>query len=302
VHSVFLSPSGRLRSGWRCVVALVLSAIALFLAVNLGAAFYPNLGSRFELLNCTLSALLLLVLYIILLRTFDHEPHPIASLGLAFNRKTALQIVAGAVLGAAMVTAAVFWIGARGGLSFQFTWSNATWRPFLITFFTLVAAAMTEELLFRGYTFQRLLEGLPAAVAVVISSALFALIHWSNPYIVRFALLNTALIGVLLALAYLRTRSLWFCWAIHFSWNFFLGVVFGLPVSGTTQFAVVTTGQARGPAWLTGGDYGIEAAVSASVAIAVGALLLLLLTRGTWLRNPQAETGVEPATAAARPR
>ena len=49
------------------------------------------------------------------------------------------------------------------------------------------------------------------------------------------------LIGVVLSVAYLRTRALWLPWGIHFAWNATLGLVFGLPVSGIRLFNVVVT-------------------------------------------------------------
>ena len=79
--------------------------------------------------------------------------------------------------------------------------------------------------------------------------------------------------GVLLAAAYLRSRALWLPWGIHLAWNAVLGVGFGLPVSGLTQFAVVVQGTAQGPEWLTGGGYGLEASV-----VGLGATKLLLAT------------------------
>jgi membrane protease YdiL (CAAX protease family) len=284
VDSVFLSPSGRLRSGWRFLIAALLSFIALLLAESLAAAFYPNLGSQFELLSRTLALVLLLILYDILSRTLDGQRRPMCAMGLGLDRGVIWQILIGGALGAVMIIGAVAWIARHGEVTVNVHWDEHTLRPFFITLFTLMAAAMSEEVLFRGYPFQRLLEAGGAVVAIVVSAAFFAVVHWANPHAGWTGILNTALVGVLLAIAYLRTRSLWFCWAIHFSWNFVLGVVLGLPVSGTRQFAALGEGQARGPLWLTGGDYGIEAALSGTVVILLGILVLLLLTRGKWLR------------------
>src|SRR5205807_9046091 len=133
---------------------------------------------------------------------------------------------------------------------------------------------------FRGYPFQRLLEGTGKIISVSIMAILFGLGHWFNPHATLIGVANTMLVGVLFAIAYLRTRSLWFPWALHFAWNFSLGVLFGLPVSGTMKFAVLGSGAARGPEWLTGGSYGIEAGLSGTVAVLAGIAAVLLLTRG----------------------
>ena len=103
----------------------------------------------------------------------------------------------------------------------------------------LLSGALLEEAMFRGYPFQRLVEAVGPVWAVVALSALFGAAHLGNPNasgVLSWAFLNTIAIGVLLALAYLRTRTLWLPFGIHFGWNFALGFVFGLPVSGMNTF------------------------------------------------------------------
>ena len=82
--------------------------------------------------------------------------------------------------------------------------------------------------------------------------------------------LNTALIGVPFAVAYLRTRSLWMPIGMHFIWNFLLGFLLGLPVSGLLVPASVLTARVGGPVWMTGGEYGPEGGV-----LVTGAILLV---------------------------
>lgn len=87
---------------------------------------------------------------------------------------------------------------------------------------------------------------------------------------------NTALAGVWLAVAYLRTRSLWFPLGIHWAWNWALGSVFGLPVSGITEIAPhpLLQGTDLGPAWLTGGSYGIEGGLACTITLIVSAIFI----------------------------
>ena len=92
-------------------------------------------------------------------------------------------------------------------------------------------------------------------------------------------MVNTCAIGALLCTAYLRTGALWMSWGIHFSWNTALGLVFGLPVSGLTDFAVILKTRATGPRWVTGGAYGIEGSVVGTIVILLGFIPVILLTR-----------------------
>ena len=88
----------------------------------------------------------------------------------------------------------------------------------------LVAGSLAEELMFRGYPFQRLVEAIGAGGAIVVFSVLFGVVHLMNPGANPWGLLNTVVIGVVLSVAYLRTRALWLPWGIHFAWNATLGL------------------------------------------------------------------------------
>ena len=103
---------------------------------------------------------------------------------------------------------------------------------------------------------------------------LFGAVHWMNPGASPWGLLNTVLIGVVLSVAYLRTRALWLPWGLHFAWNATLGLVFGLPVSGIRLFNVVVHTTASGPQWLTGGTYGLEASLPGVSVVLVGLVVV----------------------------
>jgi hypothetical protein len=80
---------------------------------------------------------------------------------------------------------------------------------------------------------------------------------------------------VLLIAAFMCTRRLWFPWGIHWGWNFLQDGVFGMPNSGITSLPSWIRPIIRGPEWLTGGAFGIEAsAVSVLLSVAVGIYLL----------------------------
>ena len=137
---------------------------------------------------------------------------------------------------------------------------------------------MAEEVAFRGYPFQRLVEGIGPAGGIIVLSVFFGAIHLGNPHVSLWGFLNTIEIGAFFAMAYLRTRSLWMPWGIHFGWNLTLGMGFGLPVSGLNDFAVAVQGTAEGPLWLTGGSYGIEASLTGTVVILVAFFVLVRMT------------------------
>ncbi len=85
------------------------------------------------------------------------------------------------------------------------------------------------------------------------------------------------LAGLWLAVAYTRTRTLWFPLGIHFAWNYTQGALLGFPVSGITKIAPAPLVQitiADAPAWLTGGDYGIEGGLACTVALIISTVFV----------------------------
>ncbi len=121
----------------------------------------------------------------------------------------------------------------------------------LLNLLVLAAAAMAEEVAFRGYPFQRLIEAIGPTTATIVMATIFGLIHLRNPGATSASTLVTVLSGVLMATAYLQTSALWLPWGFHFGWNAAMAVLFGLPVSGL-DFSAVVSSNTVGPTWLTG--------------------------------------------------
>jgi hypothetical protein len=206
------------------------------------------------------------------------------------------QSVVGFVIGTALVTAIVVVIGNVGHLTIRLSFSGDTLPRFWAVVFIVATAAMAEEVVFRGYPFQSLAQAAGPVAAVVVTSALFGASHFLNPHFSWIAVVNTFIIGVLLSVAYLRTRSLWLSWGVHFAWNFVLGVVFGLPVSGVTWFAVLGQGSASGPPWATGGSYGIEASWSATGIVVIGIAATWWISGRAGLQRQTAPATLDTAT------
>jgi len=110
-------------------------------------------------------------------------------------------------------------------------------------------------------------------------SLLFAFAHNVNPSVSPLALANTFIAGIWFAAAYLKTRDLWFPFGIHFAWNWLQGPIFGINVSGIGDFSPDPLMRATdaGPAWLTGGAYGIEGGVACTFALMLSLVLIYYL-------------------------
>ncbi len=138
-----------------------------------------------------------------------------------------------------------------------------------------ISSAIGEEIVFRGVVYRILENSFGTVVALVVSGAIFGLIHAFNPGATIFSTLAIALeAGILLGAAYTLTGSLWFPIGLHFGWNFTEGGIFGAAVSGG-QFKGLIDAQITGSDLLTGGKFGPEASVPA-LAICLAAAMLML--------------------------
>jgi hypothetical protein len=103
-------------------------------------------------------------------------------------------------------------------------------------------------------------------------------IQSGNPHATWISAVGIFVAGLFLALGYLCTGQLWLSIGLHIGWNFFEGVVFGFPVSGTTSYPLLRV-QVSGPAAWTGGAFGPEAGLIVLPALLIGALLVSLYAR-----------------------
>jgi membrane protease YdiL (CAAX protease family) len=286
----FISSDGHLRNGWRFLIAVFVFIVTENIAGRLALLTHAH-GPKFEALYRPLHVILLLVAFSLMVKFIDRVPgDPLAAQGLGTSGPWLRDIVLGFLFGTGMVTISVVAIGIFGDLSFAINLNDQSIPRALLVLWVLAWAAMLEEVAFRGYPFQKLVAALypvdrsihmPSGTsAIVVLSILFGAGHLNNPHATLFGAANTVLVGILLSIAYLRTRSLWMPFGIHFGWNLTLGMIFGLPVSGITSFSVIVKGVASGPHWLTGGDYGIEASATASMIILLGILLLVMFVPG----------------------
>ncbi len=262
-------------------------AFGWFLFACFYAVFAHQLAARFAhliapaavaLTSRLLFLLLLLVGFAAMGATGQRQPAPVAAMGLPGRPGYGREWALGAALGWSGVVAAILPSAIAGGLLVSIAPGGAqTAGRLLFAILALLAAALTQELLFRGYPFQRLMEAIGLTLATIMASVVFAAAR-TGGHAGAGTFLTSLLLGFLLAMAYLRTRALWLGWGFHFAWNSSMGLLFGLPVSGTTAFSPVFSTYATGPASLTGEGYGPE---GSAVAVLVLLALLIATSRAT---------------------
>ena len=216
----------------------------------------------------------------LLLRWVDRRP--LRGLGFPLRAGAARELGAGVAIGAVALAGVVALFTVVGWYRYAPDAGSLTgWlRTSGLALAALAIPAASEEALLRGYVFRALEEGPGTVAAVAVTSLVFALLHGGNPGAGAFGLINIFLAGVLLAVAVVRTGTLWLATGVHLGWNWIMSGPLDLPVSGLQGLdvplydAVVT-----GPAWLTGGGFGPEGGLVGTLGAALGLGLVLRLTR-----------------------
>jgi membrane protease YdiL (CAAX protease family) len=271
----------RLRPIWRFLIsAVAIVAGVTGLQIGLGLVLgVTGIEPEFFMVN-TLSSILtfpvLLGIVAVLTRKLDHRP--VGSSGIALRGQWKQEFGQGLAVGGLMI---LFVAGLEWALgAAKFSWSGESLTLLMLWggggLMALLFAASNEEMVFRGYPFQRLVESMGAVGAILVLSLMFGAIHLGNPNRTWVSTANTALVGIPFSIAYLRTRMLWLPIGMHFSWNFGQGFVLGLPVSGISFPVSVLRAEVSGPAMLTGGAYGPEAGLLATGIIIISAGYLAL--------------------------
>ena len=269
---IFLTRHGEFRSGWKIMVFLIGTA---GLTTGVGTVLHL-VASGIVLLDALGFLATTLFVSWVLVRYVNRKRF--AAIGLWFHPRTLREFGIGMLLGFLMMAGIFILLSAAG-------YAQVTWlaRPpgeiattVLYSFLFFAVAAAGEEVLFRGYVFQTMAQGITMLPAILVMSGIFGIAHAANPNANAFSIANVMLAGIWLSFAYLKTRGLWMPFGLHLAWNFSQTTVFGFPTSGITfadQKLLATT--TTGPEWITGGAFGPEGSILATLALIGGTWYIL---------------------------
>jgi membrane protease YdiL (CAAX protease family) len=271
--SFFLNSRNELRTGWKLsafVIVLLPVWLATGFALTMAFNLFVGLGNPLHelALNVVISFIPAMVATAFAARIVEHAP--LLVFGVGFHEGWTKLFRAGDVIAAGLILLLMLGSKILGQTNIEWTASQYTFSQAAITLGLLIVAAAFEELIFRGYPLQVLMKGIGAWPAMIAMSCLFGLLHAQNPNVSRLGIFNTIVAGMMLSLAYFKTRSLWFPYGLHLCWNIGLGMVVGFPLSGLSVASLWTT-HVTGASWLVGGQYGPEGGALGTIVFLAGA-------------------------------
>jgi membrane protease YdiL (CAAX protease family) len=269
---VFLTRHGDIRSGWKIMMFLIGTA---FLASGV-IALARFAGPASDIVDALLLLTTVLVVTWVMVRFVNRKP--LAAIGLWFHPRALRELGMGVLVGFLMMSGIFIVLLASGYV--QVSWLGRSYGQILFTavyalaFFSI--AATSEEVLFRGYVFQTMSQGITVLPSILIMSAIFGIGHAKNPNATVLSTVNVVLAGIWLSFAYQKTRSLWLPFGLHMAWNFTQTTVYGFPTSGMTfSEHRLWNATVTGPEWITGGPFGPEGSVLATLALILGTWYIL---------------------------
>jgi len=243
---IFRNPSGHFRAVWR-MLFYILPVIALFRLADLfddllfikGEELndYSLLVNRF--IEKFLFLICVLIPGIILLKWVDKRD--LRLLGTGLYSKALAEFFLGMIISIIIISLSAFILYLLDLATFTYNgFSAVSLLYFLFTLVVVIVMASYEEVLFRGYIFQALIEGSNIWIALVVYSLLFGAAHLSNEGVTAISIAVTIFAGAMLGILYYKTRSLWACIGTHFMWNWLYGVIFGFAKPDYLQRSLLT--------------------------------------------------------------
>ncbi len=287
------SAEARLRAGWRIIIFIIIFWLfsALIFVIK---PLFGEITKREFLENYAIIIIAILALGATITVPFARkflDKKSFKSLGLTVTKNSIKDLLFGFFL-SGLMAASVFFIMLFFGLiefnainfgsnadpqnqviDFVTFMSTITFGSLAILLLETILVGWWEELVFRGYLLQNMIDGMGLNTAVIISCLIYGLIHITNP---NAGLLSSSIIvlfGFLRIYGYLVTKMLWLSIGMHIGWNFFQGPVFGFAASGHKRATIIEQNP-LGPDWLSGGEFGPEGSVTIIPIIFLALLIM----------------------------
>ncbi|MCE7733331.1 MAG: CPBP family intramembrane metalloprotease [Candidatus Heimdallarchaeota archaeon] len=157
--------------------------------------------------------------------------------------------------------------------------------PFIEVFVLILALALIEEILFRGFFYRFMEESVGTNLAIIVSAIFFGFSHIFNDHVNFVSIMSATFGGLLLSVMYSYRRSLWLPISFHAFWNY-SQIIYGSDVSGD-GYGTFVTANLNGPELMTGNEFGIENSILVLlVVLAATVILYIKLYRSKGLKVP----------------
>lgn len=198
------------------------------------------------------------------------ENRSLRSIG--FSKGNAISSVLKGLLIGLLIILAIVIIGVLFG---QFKYDGIDFSSCLLLILYFIGygvQSFCEEIYCRGWALTYFARRHGILFAILASNIVFILPHLGNNGFDIMSIVNIFLIGILFAIIFLKYDNIWICGGIHTAWNFLLGPIFGLNVSGEATYSLLKF-SAISPNILNGGTFGPESSLIVTFVVIVAIII-----------------------------
>ena len=275
LRKIFFAHDHRFRIIWRLLIFISLLAITTSPLILIKNAVLQFLGATLVLI----SGLYLNARYL--------DKRPLSIYGIRFKGISLNFFMVGILIGSFSVCF-ILVLGILGGtLSISESQTNPDLKVLLLFGLKMIMVAIIEETLYRGYFFTNLYAGFQSKTgihnlalvgAIVISSIIFGLAHFSNHNASVVSMSFLTVNGIVWCIPFILTNNLGLSIGLHASWNFCQSLL-GFTMSGNKAENSIFNIHNTGDQIWTGGDSGPEAGL-----LGLGGYMLMLLLTLAYLK------------------
>ena len=210
------------------------------------------------------------------------EKKPLAAMGLSKEIGTYFIGIVSSIF---LLILSVAIIVATGNIKYQGIFENADAIMIILLTGGFMIQGAAEEMLCRGIVLHTLKEKTSFLTAMIVSTILFIVPHWSSLFAGKMiygviGVINLILISVIFSFLTICFKSIWAACGLHSFWNAILYSILGLNLSGNEESATaIFNMQSVGDNIWNGSIYGIEASAATAIVLAFAAALLFVINR-----------------------
>lgn len=207
------------------------------------------------------------------------EKRTLPSLGI-IKKRFHINYLIGALIGLVMICSTFLINFLLGSISVSINPDIINWTFIILSLFGYMIQGFSEEILCRGFLMNAIAARKGPLAGILLNSLFFGALHLFNPSVTVLSFLNITLVGIIFSLVFYKTNNLWVVGAMHSIWNFFLGPIFGVEVSGLSTFSsLFKTISIESKSFINGGSFGFEGGLAVTIVLTVSLIITLAIIK-----------------------
>lgn len=207
------------------------------------------------------------------------EKRTLPSLGIT-KKRFPINYLIGVLIGLAMISSTFLINFLLGSISISINPNGINWTFIILSLFGYIIQGFNEEILCRGFLMNAIASKKGPIAAILLNSFFFGALHLLNPNVTFLSFINISLVGIIFSLVFYKTNNLWIVGAMHSIWNFLLGPVLGIEVSGLSPFSsVFKTISIEGKILINGGSFGFEGGLATTIVLTVSLIIIITIIK-----------------------